>query len=56
MNMAARGRTEAPPRPRPSAPPPADPVREEVRAAIAGAGDWMISPVRERRAPPSLPR
>lgn len=34
--LSVRGRTEAPPRPRPSAPPPADPVREEVRAAIAG--------------------
>lgn len=34
--LAARGRTEAAPRQRPSAPPPADPVREEVRAAIAG--------------------
>ncbi|GEM_PF-2627462 len=33
--LSVRGRTEAPPRPRPSAPPPADPVREEVRAAIA---------------------
>ncbi|HQP88624.1 MAG TPA: hypothetical protein PLL76_20420 [Thermoanaerobaculia bacterium] len=37
--LAVRGRTEAPPRSRPAAPPPADPVREEVRAAIAGAGD-----------------
>jgi len=34
--LAVRGRTEAPPRSRPAAPPPADPVREEVRAAIAG--------------------
>ncbi len=34
--LAARGRTEAAPRPQRSAPPQADPVREEVRAAIAG--------------------
>ena len=33
--LAARGRTEAAPRPQRSAPPQADPVREEVRAAIA---------------------
>jgi len=34
--LAARGRTEAAPRPQRSAPPQADAVREEVRAAIAG--------------------
>lgn len=52
--LTARGRTEAPPRPRPTAPPPVDPVREEVRVAIAG--ERAKAAIAELRAGEALTR